>query len=318
MVIKENLKSRKYKEGETYGSLLILGRENGKIRVQCQVCKNDPELYGSAEYLIESDYFNTEKLPCGCSHTPRRSQKQWEVLLSRKAKDNNENFIGFVDGEYKNQNSKINLSCNDCGFNWESCSVSNYMRNRSCPMCANMRKAAKRSTNDTIWIDRFVKDGNFDLQVHSFKRCTNTGRLWEVSCKICGDEKKFISDRSNLVAGKVPCDCNRGGGFNKNIESYVYVVKIEGIKTGFTGFGITNFPHRRIKDHARESWKHIQGITDVEVYECNGTIALQIETKLKHTFPLYPQEIPGFIREATLLCEFENVKSFIVEQLNER
>ena len=309
-------KQLKYEIGSVHDSLLIIGKQGRKFHVQCQICKEDPELYGEAKYWVLPDYLSGKKLPCGCSKSPKRTQAQWEVILNRKADSNNEIFNGFVGGFYVNQDTKIHMQCCTCGNKWDTCSVSNYTRNRSCPLCAKDIRAMGRSTSDVTWVSRFVEEGGFNPDIFSFKRLTKTSRLWNVICKVCGNEKSFVSDRSNLVAGKIPCDCNRGGGFDKSLKSFVYVIKCEFIEEGFTGFDITNFPRRRMKDHIRESWKQCHTLTDIEVFETSGENALRIESILKNTFEITPQNITGFIREATHLNNYDLVLELVKREID--
>jgi len=303
----------KYRIGELYGlnnSLLLLDRIslNGETRykVQCQICKSDPELYGDATYLIYSDYLQKQKMPCGCSKI-KWSKKQWEILLNRKAKKNNHIFNGFVDDpETVNQSTKIILHCNNCGHDWTSCSVGNYHNNRGCPECADKIRAKSRLTQSEVWIERFRKTGKFDESKFSFERTSETGRLWKVYCNVCNSTT--VSDRSNLVAGKVPCECGSGGGIDVTQSTYFYVLTVTVSDQKFIKFGISNYPKRRIVSHKR-ILKEIGGVIDkYDVFKGDGSELLAIESELKRTLNIQNKFIDGFKREA---CDFSNYPTIL-------
>lgn len=47
----------------------------------------------------------------------------------------NYEFLGFVDGEYKNNNTKLILKCNKCGNIWKTTSYNKLMGGKGCPKC---------------------------------------------------------------------------------------------------------------------------------------------------------------------------------------
>lgn len=304
----------KYEIGGLYGlnnSLLLLDRVNidgdTRYKVQCQVCKLDPELHGDAVYLIYSDYLQKKKMPCGCSKAPKWSKQQWEVLLKRKAKENNHIFNGFVgDPEDVNQSTNIVLHCNNCGHDWESGNVGNYYYDRGCPKCADKIRANSRLTQSEVWIERFRKTGKFEESKFSFERVTETGRLWNVYCNVCNTTT--ISDRSNLVAGKVPCSCGCGGGIDVSQPVYFYIITVNALGQKFIKFGISNYPKRRIVDHKR-TLKEIGGVIENQiVFLGDGVEMLSIESELKRTLDIQNKFIDGFKREA---CGYDNYSEIL-------
>lgn len=298
----------KYEIGGYYGlnnSLLVLDRMNidgdTRYKVQCQVCKLDTELHGDATYLVYSDYFVRQKMPCGCSKAPKWDKRQWEVLLKRKAKENNHIFNGFLgDPENVNQGTNIVLHCNNCSHDWTTGNVGNYYYNRGCPKCAEISRANSRLTESDVWIQRFINTGKFDESKVSFERVTKTGRLWNVHCNVCNTTT--VSDRSNLVAGKVPCDCGTGGGINVKASTYFYVLTVTALEQKFIKFGISNFPKRRIALH-KSTLKQIGGVVeDYIVFIGDGVKMLEIESDLKRTLDIQNKYIDGFRKEA---CKYE-------------
>lgn len=309
----------KYKIGGYYGlnnSLLVLDRMNingdTRYKVQCQVCKLDHELHGDATYLVYSDYFTRQKMPCGCSRAPKWDKLQWEVLLKRKAKENNHVFNGFLgDPENVNQETNIALHCNNCGHDWTSGNVGNYYSDRGCPKCADILRANSRLTKSDVWIQRFRGTGKFDESKVSFERATKTGRLWNVHCNVCNTT--IVSDRSNLVAGKIPCQCGTGGGIDVKAPTYFYILTVNALEQKFIKFGISNYPKRRIAGHKR-ILKEIGGVIEnCVVYGGNGVEMLAIESELKRTLDIQNKFVDGFKREA---CKYEDYDLIVAKLVN--
>jgi len=308
----------KYKIGYTVGAnnaLLILSyttvKHNNKVKnlykVECQICKKDSELNGDAIYEVDTQYFSSNKLPCSCSKSPSYSANQWKIIINRKAQSNNHTFIGFENNEYKNQNTKVLLNCNSCGNYWDSCSVTNYIRDRSCPKCANKNRAVNKTTSDFEWISRFRLTGLFPEDNYSFTRIEQTGRLWNVYCNTCGDGKVFVSDRSNLAAGKIPCNCGIGGGFDVDKIGYFYILKVLIENKLSLKYGITNFHKRRLVDHKRTLKTLNATIVSIEIYKGNGEDVLRLESNLKRTIPADNKNIEGFRKEACSINFYESI-----------
>lgn len=315
------MKQTKYKIGDVVGSnksLVIIGhqRTNDQRRlsyvVQCQICKNDQELHGDATYIVDTQYFTTNKLPCGCSKSKRYSEDQLRIILKRKTKLNNHEFIDFVGGKHIDQDTKLILKCNTCDHNWKSCSLNNYLKNRGCPKCADTIRNIKKITPDEVYICRFRDTGFFPEDKYSFVRNSSSSRLWKVYCKTCGDQP-FVSDRSNLVAGKIPCNCGSGGGFDVNKIGYFYILKVVIGKETSLKYGITNFYKRRIVDHNR-TLKTVNGlITEQIIFTGDGKKVLALESELKRKVPADNKFIEGFRKESCSI-DFYNVLLESVQQ----
>jgi len=317
----------KYEIGKTYGSnnsLLVLDKvkvtvgnsEKLKYKVQCQICKHDKELHGNAEYLIYPEYFVNGKLPCGCSKSTRYSEKQWKVIVKRKALHNNHEFVSFVDEKYVDQNTKLILKCNTCSNTWNSCSLINYIRDRGCPTCAELSRIKKHTTSDTEWISRFRNTGFFPDHQYSFERTTPTGRTWSVLCTSCGPSREFLADRANLTAGKIPCDCGSGGGFDVNKTGYFYILKVKVNHEVFLKYGISNFYRRRIVDHLR-TLKTVKGeILEKQVFAASGHVVLKIESELKRELPVHNRLLDGFRKESCSLDFYTKILDKVISNLD--
>lgn len=316
------MKQTKYKIGNLLGSnnsLLVLDYQkinNEKrlfYKVQCQICKKDKELFGDAIYIIDSQYFISNKLPCGCSKSTRYSEDQLRVILTRKTKLNNHEFIDFEGGKHIDQDTKLIIKCKSCNNDWTTCSLNNYMKDRGCPHCANKLRANNKITPDNVWINRFRATDSFPEDKYSFLRISPMGRLWNVYCKTCGIEKSFVADRANLAVGKVPCDCVSGGGFDINKIGYFYILKVLIDDKISLKYGITNFYKRRIADHNR-TLKTVNGvIIEKLVFMGNGKNVLSLESELKRTVPAENKFIEGFRKESCSIDFYESLLQSVYE-----
>lgn len=287
--------------GDRVGSLIVkkLGRRfiGGRWRhsatVVCIECSKDVEMYGEATYEVTICGGKLRGIPCGCGFNFKRSRKQWEILLRRKAESENKMFLGFH-GEFKGNTSKIILHCNSHNFTYKSCSAANFLRGRDCPKCAESDRSENRKLSGDELELLYMKSGAFHFGT-KFRRLA--GRNREVFCPECEDT--FVADHSNLVMGKNPCNCKKENRKPFILESF-YIIEVTGEKT-FTGFGVTRFPKRRELEHKANLRKFGCEVTDFKVYAPNGnTSSRDLETELKSLKLNYNTGIEGFQLEAFL------------------
>ena len=132
-----------------------------------------------------------------------------------------------------------------------------------------------------------AKHGNWDASIHSI---LNSG----TRCSACGKK-----------------------GFNISNDGYVYVLQVEGVAGDFTGYGISNVPLRRLMEHSRNLSEYGFKITDKKVTLMQtGRQASDVERLIKQTFEICPQEVSGFITEATHSHLYQNVVDFVQKQLD--
>jgi predicted GIY-YIG superfamily endonuclease len=277
------------------------------VKVHCPICAEDPELYGEAIYTMTLGNYRKGQKPCGCSKSPKRTEQQWEILIGRKALSNNHTFLGFikdVDAPLTDQ-AYLRLHCNTCDKEWTTCNIANYWNDRGCPSCANRQRGLARLTSAEEWAQRFYATGQFDGYI--FERQTPSSRMWNVICPACGPDTIFTSDRANLTAGKIPCNCKLGGGFNIHQKSYFYVLKITNATGKYCGYGITNYPERRMKAHHRELNAAGYQIEEALFYTGTGSQILELESHLKRTLERKNLQVMGFRKEATTIENFEKI-----------
>lgn len=275
-------------------------------KVVCHTCNKDPELWGNAEFEVSIYDLNRRALPCRCSKGPKYTQRQWKILLERAAVKCGIVFKRATEGKI-DQKTRVEMYCPAHSLIWYP-TAGSVLVGTSCPECAKIKRGASRSIKTDVMIDRFLSLGIFTEGTEFIRQ---EGRLWKVICPLCPGEE-FISDRSNLLAGKRPCRCGNGGGFDKKLPASVYVLLIRDPRGGlFVGYGISNFLHRRLVGHKRELEKQGFKIIEESSIDMSGELALAIENDLKKMYPINPQDIPGFKREATFLEFYENVLDYL-------
>lgn len=275
--------------------------------VKCDICSLDSELWGDGCFRQSLDDFMRGTLPCECSEHPKRTEAQWQIILRRAAEKVGLEYRGYV-GEWRGHPTKVILYCKKHEYEYRTGTAGNLGRGRQCPKCAHDIRTMKTTRPDHLYIDEWEKSGAYPKGT-SFNRLSS--RLWEVRCPFCIGEV-FISDRANISAGKRPCNCTGGGGYNKALSGYVYILKVDGLYNRFTGFGISNFFNKRLAEHTRSLNKEGLSVVDsCDYFFEDGSIPLDIEKAIKYKFPLARQEIVGFKTEATHYDLFLDVRDFV-------
>lgn len=110
--------------------------------------------------------------------------------------------------------------------------------------------------------------------------------------------------------------CSSNGGYSPQKTGYLYVLRVSGMTSDFTGFGISNKPARRLANHNKSLSEYGYRVVNYEVFEMHGNLAFPIEQAIKKKFPRYPQEMMGFKTEATYPYLYQDVINFVKEQLD--
>lgn len=140
----------------------------------------------------------------------------------------------------------------------------------------------------------------------------NTSKI-TLHCEEHGNWDTTISNFLGIESRSCP-DCAKSG-YNRQRDGYVYIVLAESMYSSFTGYGITNNPVTRLTKHSYNF--KAAGFTPVlqQVYKMGGHAAPAVEKAIKLKFPVNSQAIEGFITEATHAYLYEDVVSFVKEQL---
>ena len=118
---------------------------------------------------------------------------------------------------------------------------------------------------------------------------------------------KFLSRRRRCTT------CTKGG-YDRSKESVVYTLLAEGQGFSFTGYGVSTVHKTRMATHRRNLKKCGMIVVASEMFTTSGSGALQVEKMLKTSFERYPQEVEGFLTEATYPELYEDVVNFIKQQ----
>lgn len=202
------------------------GAHDFKYTLLCHICKQDPEMYGDGTFLqFRSDLLNG-KLACGCSKIPKFTKEQWKIRIERKAAEQNYEVVAIAD--WVGQNTKVTLHCNKCDKNWDTCSVSNFLRDRKCPYCAATARPDNRQLSQEDSQELFMSTGKF-AEGTVFSRVNTRGRMWQYTCPICSNDEYvkaglcsgiFTSDRGNFRVGKLSCRCSVGCRWTQEQREY--------------------------------------------------------------------------------------------------
>lgn len=142
-----------------------------KRKIECSTCSIDKELF--PEDLVTTSSNIIKGIPnCGCNTNYRKSEHQIRVLCKRKALEGGYRFLGFKQ-KYVNKNSKCIIDCPEHG-EWSSCSVDNFIRDRGCPDCGQLRRNSQNGNRNGFYKER-GKEKDY-LYIVIFKDYLKIGR----------------------------------------------------------------------------------------------------------------------------------------------
>lgn len=357
--------------------------------VICHKCKTDSEMYGDGIFTAYKDGLTAGKIPCGCSKNPRMSVNQWRIRVERKCLLTNYILIGF--GEWAGQSTYLTLECPIDGTVWSTCTINNFMRDRSCPTCAIRNRAEGKKLTLGESTDLFMSTGKYK-EGTVFSKVGTSGRTWQYTCPVCSDDKYvraglcsgiFTSDRTNFLGGKLTCRCSYAprwdtakreyqikgiidannldytfvrwvssegyrtqgdkfvlscpvyGEFEKSVANFIdrgalhpsggdsdperlahiYVLKVEGRATNFTGYGISAKISERLRQHINKLKAYNFSFTEYETFETTWRNACIIEAQICQKFEVLSQEVSGFVKEATYAHRYQDVINFVQQCL---
>lgn len=205
-VIKEKLNSRKF-------------------IIHCDICERDPELFGDGYFILRREDITRGNFICGCNKNYFYNEEQLSVIIGRKAKSSGYNFIGFKEN-YKGKNTKLIMQCNKHSI-WDTCSINNFLRDRGCPVCGKLKRAASRMKPDDYFISQFRDIQKYDNI--TFKRGDKTN-MWVCKCIKClTTQERHISQ---ILKGAILCNCDDNAPF------FTYIFSIKDSNKNLIGFKI--------------------------------------------------------------------------------
>jgi len=127
----------------------------------------------------------------------------------------------------------------------------------------------------------------------------------------CVNHPNWYTNYGDL-SKKHGCPACARRGYNPSKDGYLYVLKAVSLGgRGFTGFGISNVPKRRMAEHRKNLSRDGFSIDDYSIFKTDGDEAPEIERRIKQNFKLYSQDISGFVTEATSPEHYLEVRAFI-------
>lgn len=174
---------------------------------------------------------------CGCSKKFRYNERKIKVLVEREAFERGYTFVGFVDKYTTLMKTKITLNCKTHG-NWSSCTISNFMRKRECPGCAEVSRRSLKVTDKSEELLSLLSA----IKYTSLSEIHNKIRLKDRLLLSCNRGHIFDISVGNFIRGR---RCPHCVGKNMNIL-YVNWVDSKIDNKTFIKVGITKDLDHRI------------------------------------------------------------------------
>lgn len=132
----------------------------------CSICSKDRELFPE-RFSYSASRLRKGMSNCGCSSSYKWSQRQYEILCERKAREKGYNFKGFVN-RWDGHKTKCILSCKVHG-EWDTCSIDNLLRGRNCPHCAQEKRNSQMGNRNGYYHHRrYEKDYLYLIRISDY------------------------------------------------------------------------------------------------------------------------------------------------------
>lgn len=268
----------------------VLGLYNTAITPVEVRCLVDGHVWSA----VPNSFLNGQGCP-KCGGTIKTTEEEFDHWM----KINHPNIE--VLGHFKSWGSKISVRCKVDGYQWDAFGT-NLKNLKGCRVCAGNVKKTKeqfitelqRVTDKLEIIGEYVNDKEGIL----------------TRCKSCSHEWKPKPGKLLLGRGCPKC-AKYGFDTEKPAEFYIYCIK------DHVGFGITNRPKDRHRDHSRTFRNaNVVGTLLHTIKFDSGEIAAMLEDHLKTTLPISSSGLSGFIKEAVWLDHvdllYEGIRDFFI------
>lgn len=125
----------------------------------------------------------------------------------------------------------------------------------------------------------------------------------------CEHHGNFPADVNSFLNGRRCPSCAKTG-YDKSKQGYLYVLSVSGITSSFTGYGITNNIKTRMATHRAKLLQYGYEIISSRVFTSSGEEVQSLEKLIGKAFTVVPQEVKGFIKEATYSKHYDDVIAF--------
>ena len=183
--------------------------------------------------------------------------------IKNKCIENNLTFIAFVteNGLYKNNQTKLHLKCNQCGYEWKTTTYYKFLnRTSKCPVCNCKKKRTKEDFLKKILL-KCEKENYLFIEFVNNPTVINRDTKLKLQCNNCGKIWDSTTINNFLKDDRKSHKCGRKNSI-QSIRKYKDINTInEEIKTKLQG---TTLTFLRV---VSETYRGIKKC-DIEVY-CN-------------------------------------------------
>lgn len=221
--------------------------------LKCDICKEDPELFGDGYFLGFRSNLNKGILPCGCSLSPKWTKEQNTIRITRLCEEKGYIFHGYYE-DYNGASTKLSMECSIHGkWNTTNIDVFTNKENSGCPYCGEERGAKSRSLTKKELESKFISTNKFSegslFCETDFEDASQT-RMWRVYCTECGETG--LGRRRSLIKGLRACACST------HQQTLAYILQIvDENKPLCIKYGITANWKRRVS--------HIRKVSDFNI-----------------------------------------------------
>ncbi len=195
--------------GKTFndGKLVVVdgGDRCSYVKVKCNVCAEDPELFGDG--IFEQVFNNLTKgnLPCGCGRAPKWTLEQYEIRIKREIEIETLpiSFVGFGEVNKKLAMTPVILECTKSNIKYKINSISDFFEGRG---------QSGKDYSVSAKIEQYNKSNQNHIVWDSGKKSSNGQVLCGFYCKTCESNKfesLFEISATNLFKGQIPCYCSK-------------------------------------------------------------------------------------------------------------
>lgn len=303
----------KYKS-DYYNIIGSYRNENNKLRlvVECEVCKQDPELFKLGLFDVGTKTLKDKVRPCGCSVAPQWEEWQYKILLNRRASLFNCEFLGWS-SDYIGSQTRTKMHCTTHNITWDGSCINDSRRyDILCSECHSQKMVHKTRKPDDEAIKSFKGFAEDTIFTRSDKKAKNGHReYWDVQCPECAIT--YTSNYKNLIQGYRGCECNT---FRQK-QVYLHILYSEDTPVGVK-FGIANNWSVRFKGLNKKNKLRLENYA---VWEFNTTFdCRKAEQTVKDTFScgvIPKEEMPDGYTETASLSDFGGIVQ-LLDSLTER
>ena len=148
------------------------------------------------------------------------------------------------DGDDWKFSDKITLNCPKHG-EWDTCTIANFLRDRTCPSCAKLSRPYKRIDDKRPVLQEVAKSAGYSIKTQLHPKIKNRDKI----VVICDKGHEFPVSVENFRYGRRCPEC-RG----KNMKTlYLNSIKCEDLGVNLIKIGITKELYHRVSTQNRKN-----------------------------------------------------------------